>query len=75
LQNVSQSQFDKAYIQAQIKAHKKTIALFQRFAKEGDQKALKEFAVQTLPVLQKHEERIMALAKLNGLGGNLKREE
>lgn len=46
--------FDAAFIQAQLQAHKEGIALFDAYAKNGDNADLKAFAEKTLPVLKDH---------------------
>jgi putative membrane protein len=37
-----------------VKDHEKAVALFEKQAKRGDAEELKQFASQTLPVLQEH---------------------
>jgi putative membrane protein len=46
--------FDQAYDQAQVKAHQDAVALFESYAKSGDNPELKSWAAQTLPHLQEH---------------------
>jgi putative membrane protein len=46
--------FDRAYSQQMVKDHEKTIALFRREAKGGDNSNLKTFASNTLPTLKEH---------------------
>lgn len=46
--------FDKAYDNLQREAHKQAIALFQRYAKSGDDEQLRAFAEKHLPDLQQH---------------------
>lgn len=48
--------FDRDYAKMQVKAHKETVDLFQDYAKNGDNSALKTLASQTLPTLQQHEQ-------------------
>jgi putative membrane protein len=55
--------FDKAYIKEQIKAHKDTIALFQKEISSGQDTQAQQFASATLPTLQAH------LAKINQIAG------
>lgn len=51
--------FDAAYIDAQQKAHSKTIDLFEDYAEDDDANpALKEFAIATLPALKSHKDMI-----------------
>lgn len=41
-------------MQSEVADHKKTIAEFQKEAQSGSDPALKAFAQQSIPVLQKH---------------------
>jgi putative membrane protein len=54
--------FDQAYIAAQVAAHDEAVALFQSFSTGGEDSALKAFAANTLPTLQKHREEVGSLA-------------
>ncbi|GGE43220.1 hypothetical protein GCM10007276_20610 [Agaricicola taiwanensis] len=53
--------FDEEYVDAQVDAHEKAVALFTTYSKSGDQPALKDFATKTLPVLQKHYDHIQKM--------------
>ncbi|MDB5487287.1 MAG: hypothetical protein JWQ58_1002 [Reyranella sp.] len=53
--------FDKAYIEAQTTAHQETVALFQAYAKSGDNTRMKQFAHALLPTLQKHLDHVTKL--------------
>jgi putative membrane protein len=46
--------FDRAYIADQVKDHEKTIALFEKEARNGKDAELKAFAEKTLPTLKDH---------------------
>jgi putative membrane protein len=46
--------FAKQYRSDQISAHKTAVSLFQRYAKSGDDSAMKIWAQQTLPTLKHH---------------------
>jgi len=48
------SAFDTAYLQAELKGHEKTIALFQHEIDNGSNAKLKNFAQTTLPILKDH---------------------
>jgi putative membrane protein len=50
--------FDKAYVEAQHKAHVETIALFEDYAKGGDNARMKRFAQEVLPTLRTHLELV-----------------
>jgi putative membrane protein len=46
--------FTKRYAKDQVSAHKEAVSLFERYAKRGDDAALKDWAGRTLPHLEKH---------------------
>ena len=46
--------FDQSYDQVQLKAHRDAVALFEAYAKGGDDAELKGWAGQTLPHLKEH---------------------
>jgi putative membrane protein len=50
--------FDRAYIEAQYKAHVETVALFQAYAKGGENARMKAFAADVLPTLQGHLDHV-----------------
>lgn len=52
------AKFDSIYVRMQTQAHKDAVALFDSYAKQGDEPALKEFAAKTLPTLQEHYDMI-----------------
>lgn len=54
--------FDKAYLDAETKAHKRAVALFESYADGGDNAPLKQFAQELLPVLKKHLEQIAQIS-------------
>ena len=54
LNSLQGGDFDKSYGQDQIDAHKDAVSLFQRYAKGGDNPALKDWAGKTLPTLSEH---------------------
>jgi putative membrane protein len=62
LQKLSGAAFDKRYIADQLAAHKQAVALFARESKRGKDADLKQFASQTLPILQHHLEMVQSLA-------------
>jgi putative membrane protein len=61
LNSASPENFDKDYIKAQSKAHVQAIALFKNYADMGENAALRTFAQQTLPTLEKHKSEVDAL--------------
>ena len=46
--------FDHEYSEHMIKDHESAVKLFQKQAKDGDAKELKDFAAKTLPTLEEH---------------------
>lgn len=67
LQTATGADFNKMYIEnAGLEDHQKTIDLFQKEANEGDNAALKAFAMKTLPTLKKHLQKAQQLS-----GGNM----
>lgn len=54
LKKLSGSEFDRSYMKEQIQDHEKTVQLFQKEAKSGQNVKLKAFAADTLPVIQHH---------------------
>ena len=61
LQSASGREFDRAYVDAQVKGHKKAVELFSNYAKEGKNAELKNFAQQTLPTLEQHLKQVRSL--------------
>jgi putative membrane protein len=47
--------FDRAYIDIQVKAHDKTVALFEKAITEAQDPDLKAWATKTLPTLKEHQ--------------------
>lgn len=70
LQGLSGSQFDHQYMQGQLQAHQKTVALFEQQDKSGENRALKTFARQTLPMLRAHLQEAEILTKGGGVASN-----
>lgn len=58
LMNKKGAAFDQAYIQSQIKDHKKVIALFKKQASGGGNPRLQAFAQKYLPAVQMHLQMI-----------------
>lgn len=57
----SNEDFDKEYLKAQKKAHDEAVSLFRDYSKKGDDEALKTFATNTLPTLEKHQDHVKEL--------------
>ena len=63
LKNASGAEFSETYNEQQISAHKDAVSLFERYAKGGDNDALKNWAGTTLPKLQHHLEMAQQLER------------
>jgi putative membrane protein len=61
LKSATGTAFDKAYIDAQYKAHAEAVALFKAYARAGDNPRLRAFAVDVLPTLQADLEYVSKL--------------
>ncbi|MFC0518432.1 DUF4142 domain-containing protein [Mucilaginibacter angelicae] len=59
----SGSDFDKAYVDAMVKGHKKVESLFEDASKNCKDADLKAFAAKTLPTIQHHLAEIEAIQK------------
>ena len=57
------AEFDKTYLQGQVRDHQATIALFQEEAGHGEDAQTKAFAAKTLPTLMMHLEHVTAITK------------
>jgi putative membrane protein len=55
--------FDPTYVAMQRKAHEEAVTLFETYAKDGTNGALKSFASATLPTLEMHRRKITAIAR------------
>lgn len=62
-QKLKGAAFDHRYIQEMIAGHTKAIAIYKKEAADAQNPALKSYAEQALPVLQKHLDGAKALAK------------
>jgi len=62
LRGLSGQQFDRSFVQAEIKDHRQAIAQFEREERTGKDPTLKAFAHDTLPVLRKHLRMAQSLA-------------
>lgn len=73
LQDKSGAAFDRAYIQAQTKAHHEAVNLFAKYGRSGENSDLKQFASTTLPTLQSHLQHVERLSGMaqgeKGMGG------
>lgn len=62
-QKVKDAAFDKKYVHEMIAGHTKAIAIYKKEAADAENAALKDYAEQTLPALQKHLDGAKALEK------------
>lgn len=62
LQGLSSGEFDRQFVQGEVKDHQKDIALFEQEARSGKNDALKSYAEKSLPVLKKHLQIAQSLA-------------
>jgi putative membrane protein len=63
LSEMTGEQFDREYIKGQVKDHEEAVALFTKFAENGQDADLKGFATQTLPTLKEHLKHVKDLAE------------
>jgi putative membrane protein len=61
LSKLTGQDFDRAYVNAMIEGHKKTLALMQSEASNGKDAELKAFAAKTAPVVQTHLDHILKI--------------
>jgi putative membrane protein len=61
LQKLNGAEFDKAYMDAQVKDHEKAVSLFEKESKNGKDPELQAFAQKTLPTLQDHLQKAKEL--------------
>jgi putative membrane protein len=71
LEVLSGDTFDKSYVKNQVKAHRDTIALFNKEISTGQDPDAKAFAKATLPTIQSHLKAIKAIA--TGMGIDTKK--
>lgn len=63
LSKLQAAQFDKEYMATLLDDHKKTVKLFEKEAKSGDDSELKAWADKTLPTLKHHLAMVETLEK------------
>lgn len=66
LSSLSGAEFDKAFIKNAVKDHQKDIKEFQNEANNGTHANIKNFASETVPVLQEHLSMAKSLKQSNG---------
>ena len=68
LQGLSGANFDKTYVKAMVKDHQEDVKEFQKEGDTGKDPQIKNFASQTLPVLQQHLSKIQSIQSSMGGG-------
>jgi len=68
LKNASGKDFSSDYNSDQVSAHEDAISLFDRYAKGGDNAALKDWADKTLPALRHHLDMAKELGRAPSVG-------
>lgn len=63
LTKLSGKMFADEYKDMQVSAHKEAVSMFERYGKDGDNPALKDFAMKALPHLQHHLQMAQDLNK------------
>jgi putative membrane protein len=66
LKGESGKDFSSDFDSVQVSAHKDAISLFERYAKSGDNAALKDWAGKTIPMLKHHLDMAEGLRKKSG---------
>jgi putative membrane protein len=61
LNNVSAQEFDKTYAKQQVDGHQEAANLFKKYASQGDDADVKQFAQKTLPTIEHHLEEAKKL--------------
>ena len=62
LRGLSGTEFDKKYLDVQIKGHEEALRLHQSYAEDGDNKALKDAATDIVKVVERHLKETRALS-------------
>jgi putative membrane protein len=63
LNNTPPGQFDQQYLQSQVTAHREVLALNQTYSQSGGNAALKQYAQETIPVVQNHLSELEQMAQ------------
>jgi putative membrane protein len=62
LSKAQSGQFDKLYVDLQVKAHYKTVAMFEKAAENCQDADLRAWATKTLPTLKEHQQIVKRMA-------------
>ncbi|MDQ2843812.1 MAG: DUF4142 domain-containing protein [Acidobacteriota bacterium] len=68
MSKLSGAAFDRAYVKDMVKDHEMDVKEFQKESTAGKDDNIKNFASQTLPVLQGHLDKIKAISSKMGSG-------
>ncbi|MET4792841.1 putative outer membrane protein [Bradyrhizobium japonicum] len=68
LKSAAGKDFNSDFDSYQVSAHEDAISLFDRYAKGGDNSALKDWAGKTLPALRHHLDMAKELGKAPSVG-------
>jgi putative membrane protein len=66
----SPAQFDRAWLEFQVKHHAEDMAMLPKLQKQAHSKALKSLIGQTLPVIRKHYDRALSLQRQSASAGS-----
>lgn len=67
LRNLNGADFDREYMTQQMAAHRKALAMLKSYGGNGDTAELRQFAQQTIPVVQKHHDWLETNASATGV--------
>ena len=62
LRGVNGAAFDQLYMQNQVQAHQKALAMLQGYSTSGDVVPLRQHAAATAPVVEQHLQRAREMA-------------
>ena len=70
LKSLNGADFNSRYNSDQVSGHKDAVSLFERYAKDGDNPKLKDWAGKTLPTIRHHLEMAQDLAAGKTVGSH-----
>jgi putative membrane protein len=62
LERASGSRFDRLFLRQQLRVNQMALALHQNYAANGDHASLREVATASIPVVERHLERLRSLS-------------
>lgn len=68
LERLKGAEFDRAYMQHMVQAHREAVQLFDRGSRDATDPQVKAFASSTLPTLRGHLESAQSLAATTAKG-------